>query len=110
MVAKTPQYAYFIAIVLGIPVFFFPDFEPLYIGLYFLFTGALLGYLWPQKSWRWGFWLAGPMLGFLGLSVLFAGGLEFFISKDFPILLLTIAAPCLGSFLLSRYKLKSRES
>jgi hypothetical protein len=110
MVTETPWYAYLIAFVLGISVFSFfgKEFQPLLLALYFLFTGALLGYLWPQKSWRWGLWLTGPFLVFLGVSVLFAGGVEFFLSKEFPLLLLLIATPCLASFVLSRYKLESR--
>jgi hypothetical protein len=109
MVDSPPFHAYVIAIGLGIPVFSIPDFQPLLFALYFLFAGALLGYLWPQKSWRWGLWLIAPMFGVLGLSVLFAGG-QGSIIKDIPIMLLVIASPCLGSFLLSRYKLKSRKN
>jgi peptidoglycan/LPS O-acetylase OafA/YrhL len=106
------KYPYVLAILYGILAFFIPATEPLpiFLSLFFLFLlgGGLFGFLWPRESWRWGLWIAGPMVGFLGLSVLFAGKLEEFFNKDLLLLLLVVASPCLGSFISARFKRRPR--
>ncbi|MEO6221155.1 MAG: hypothetical protein ABIO81_12050 [Ginsengibacter sp.] len=100
------KYPYVLAIVFGLLIPFIPDIEPFPIplGLMYLFGGSLFGFLWPKQSWRWGLWIVGPMIVFIGLSVLFAGQLEMFLKKDLPILILAITSACLGSFILSWVK------
>jgi len=70
----------------------------------YLILGGIFGFLWPYLSWRWGLWIAGPMLVLLSLSVLFAGQLDVFFKKDLPLLLLGIIAACVGSYITSWYK------
>jgi MFS family permease len=83
---------------------------PIFFTLFYLFGGVLFGFLWPQVSWRWGFWIAGPILVFLGLSVLFAGQFEVFIRKDLPLLLLAVASACFGSFISAWLKSRPKVS
>jgi hypothetical protein len=100
---------YILAIVLGltVPFIFTPEMKlfPIILGLIYFLGGSLFGFLWPKESWRWGIWIVGPIIVLIGLSVLFAGGLEIFLKKDLPMLILAIIAACLGSFLLARFKL-----
>ena len=107
---KPPKYAYLLAIILGLLTFFLPVDAPVSIItiLVFLFIGGLLGFHWPNQSWRWGLWVAAPMVFFLGLSVLFAGQVEAFLQKDLPQLLIAITAACLGSFITSWYKQRQK--
>lgn len=108
MITRYPKYPYVLAIIFGIVAFFIPVTNPFSISLaiVFLFAGGLLGFFWPKESWRWGFWVATPMLAFLGPSLLFAGQLDVFLKKDLPQLLFVIATACLGSFIAARYKQK----
>jgi hypothetical protein len=77
------------------------------LGLIYFFGGSLFGFIWPRPSWRWGFWIAGPMIALIGLSVLFTGKLEVFFNKDLLILILPITSACLGSFILSWFRHRS---
>ena len=107
MNTEPPKHSYAFAIICGIMVLFFPDFEPFSIFtivFYLLLAGALFGFIWPRKSWRWGLWIAGPMVALLVLSVLFAGNLEVFFRNDFPLLLSAIIAACAGSFISAWFK------
>jgi hypothetical protein len=119
MLKNNPRYPFILAILYGILApFFLPQFissesvELLLIplGLVYLFGGSLFGFIWPRQSWRWGFWIAGPMIVLIGLSVLFTGKLEVFFNKDLMILILPIASACLGSFILARVKTWKLES
>ena len=112
MSTKPPKYAYILAILLGLVAFFIPTTEPFSItlALVFLIAGGLFGFLWTSESWRWGLWIAGPMVVFLGLSVLFAGQLDIFLKKDLPPLLISITAACLGSFISAWYKRRQKYS
>jgi hypothetical protein len=100
------KYPFILAIILGLTIPFISEIEPfpIILGLIYLLGGSLFGFLWPKESWRWGIWIAGPMVVLIGLSVLFAGQLEMFLKKDLPILLLAISSACLGSFLLAWFK------
>lgn len=42
-----------------------------YLFVNFLIVGAILGFFWPERSWRWGLWLAVPVvtLGIINLAV-----------------------------------------
>lgn len=111
MGTKTPKYAYVLAILAGVPAFIIASIGASSLGtllvsifIIFLLAGGLFGFLWPNESWRWGLWIAGPLVALLGLSVLFAGQLDVFLQKDLPVLLLSITAACLGSFISARYK------
>ena len=100
------KFPYILAIILGLTVAFIPEMKPfpVILGLIYFFGGSLLGFLWPKVSWRWGIWIAGPMIVLIGLSVLFAGQFEIFLKKDLPVLLLAIISACSGSFLLAWFK------
>ena len=69
-----------------------------------LLTGSLLGFVWPEKSWRWGVWICGPIILLVGLSVLFAGNVDTFLKKDLPVMLVAFVASCIGGFLGARAK------
>ena len=100
------KYPYLLAIILGIVIPFFPEFEPypITLGLFYLYGGSLFGFFWPKESWRWGIWIASPMIVFMGLIVLFGGKFDIFLKKDLPILLLAIIPACVGSFLFALFK------
>jgi hypothetical protein len=100
------KYPFILAVIVGLTIPFIPKIEPfpIIIGLIYLFVGGLFGFLWPKESWRWGLWIVGPMIGLIGLSILFAGQLDMFLKKDLPILLIAIIAACLGDFLLTWLK------
>ncbi len=108
---KSPKYPYILAIIFGFVFFFIPYTEPYptTLAIVLLFGGCLFGFLWPKVSWRWGLWIAGPMVVLLGLSVLFAGQLDIFLKKDLPILLLTITPACLGGFIFAWFKRRQKE-
>ena len=113
MSPKPPKYSYILAVICGFIPFFIPDIEPfvvLTVSLFFLFSGSLFGFIWPQESWRWGLWIAGPIVAFLGLSVLFGGNLEVFLEKDLPLLLSALTAACAGSFISSWFKKRQKAS
>lgn len=100
MTTKTPVYAYFLAIISGfcILIFVAPDAFPINTAPVFLISGILFGFIWPGKSWVWGLWIAGPLVLFITLSVLFAGRFDVFLKYDLPIILLAVSMACLGSF------------
>ncbi len=106
MTTKPSKYPYVLAIIYGLLVPFIPDLEPFPfpLALIYFIGGGLFGFLWPKVSWRWGLWIAGPMIALIGLSVLFAGQFEVFIKKDLPILVLAIISACSGSFVLAWFK------
>lgn len=112
MNTKPPKYAYIAAIILGLVAFFIPATEPFSVTLaiVFLIAGGLFGFLWPIETWRWGLWIAGPMVVLLGLSVLFAGQLDVFLKKDLPPLLISMIAACLGSFISAWFKIRQNVS
>jgi len=97
-----------LAIILGLAMPFISEMEPfpIILGILYFICGSLFGYFWPKESWQWGIWITGPMIVLILLSVLFAGQVEIFLKKDFPILLLAIISSCLGSFLLAGFKNK----
>ena len=106
MTTKPSKYAYVLAIIYGLLVPFIPVMEPFsfLLGLIYFIGGGLFGFLWPKLSWRWGLWIAGPMIALIGLSVLFGGQLDVFLKKDLPILVLAIISACLGGFVLAWFK------
>lgn len=97
---KTPKYAYILAILIGLFALFFaaPHGFALIPAVVFLISGLTFGFIWPLKSWKWGLWLAGPLILLITLSVLFAGRLDAFFKYDLPIILLAVSMACLGSF------------
>lgn len=99
-------YPYSLAILFGFIVFFFPASElfSLTLALVYLLGGGLFGFFWPEKSWRWGFWIAIPIITLLGLSLLFAGQMDMFLKKDLPLLLLIITTGCFGSLMVTWFK------
>lgn len=94
------------AILAGLISIAIPDMGiyPIPIAAWFLICGAILGFLRPAESWRWGIWLCVPILAIIGLSVLFAGNIEMFLKKDLPVLLLAFLLASLGAFIFSRIK------
>ena len=108
MTTKPSKYSYALAIIFGLLIPFIPEIEPFPfpLALIYFFGGGLFGFLWPKVSWRWGLWIVGPMIVFMGLSVLFAGDLEVFFKKDLPILALAITSACLGGFIFAWLKLR----
>lgn len=97
---------YILAIISSLPALVFVGMGPMFISVFiiFLLLGSLFGFLWPNESWRWGLWIAGPWVVLLGLSVLFAGQLDSFLKNDLPVLLLATTAACSGSFVSAWYK------
>jgi hypothetical protein len=82
----------FVGLFLGLLLVFHANFSDIFIlgerlltsvllFLVYAFVGFLFGYLRPEKSWRWGYWLSAPALFFvfffsllrLGPSVLLYG-------------------------------------
>ena len=63
------QWVNCLALVFGGIALFLPVLGPYfsYMFLNFLVFGAILGFLWPERSWQWGLWLAIPAF-VLGLS------------------------------------------
>lgn len=61
-----------LAILLGGVALFAPSITPRLGNLFinFLIVGAFLGFFWPERSWRWGLWLAIPVvtLGLVSLA------------------------------------------
>jgi len=102
------KYPYVLAILYGMLAFFIPATEPmpmfLAFSLFFILGGCVFGFFWPQQYWRWGLWIAGPFLVFMGLSVLFAGQLN----ADLLLLPLAVASGCLGSYITSWFKLRRK--
>jgi len=107
MVTKYPGYIYILAIATGIGIMFIHDIEPFpyILGPIYLFGGLLFGILWPKKSWRWGLWIAGPMLFLMLLSTAFAGITRIFL-EDVLVIIVPITSACLGSFVGSRLMLR----
>ena len=65
------QWVNCLAIGLGGLAILLPQFSPhlsiLFIN--FLVAGAILGFVWPERSWQWGLWLAIPsvLLGIINI-------------------------------------------
>lgn len=112
MSTRSPKYPYILAIISGLVAFFIPATETfsIILPLVFLFAGGVFGFLWPKESWRWGFWIALPLLAFLSLSLLFAGQLDVFLKKDLPPLLFAMTAACFGSFISAWFKQRRETS
>ncbi len=110
MIYRYTKLPYILAIIFGLIVPFIPKMEPFPVplALIYLFCGGIFGFFWPKESWRWGLWIAGPVLFFLALSIIFTGQLEIFFKKDLPVLLLAIGSACLGGFILAWYNQKIR--
>ena len=68
-------------------------------------AGTLLGFIWP-KGWRWGIWLSLPLWLFLGVSVMGAGYINVFLTKDLPLLLLALISSCAGAYLGTGFKIR----
>src|SRR5215510_10118833 len=66
------QWVNSLAIILGGLAIFAPSIHPRLGNLFinFLIVGSILGFIWPERSWRWGFWLAIPVvtLGLVSLA------------------------------------------
>ncbi len=58
------QYASSLALILGGVALFLPQVSPYLSRVYlnFLLFGAILGFIWPERSWQWGLWLVIPAL------------------------------------------------
>ena len=69
------------------------------VGIVFLAIGLVFGLAWPWKSWRWGLWICAPLVILLMLSVAFAGNVTAFLKYDLSIVLISLPAACLGSFI-----------
>jgi len=69
------------------------------VGIASLIVGLVFGFVWPKKSWRWGFWICSPMIILIGISVVFGGNLTAFLKYDLPIILVGLVAACSGSFI-----------
>jgi len=75
-------------------------------GTLFLTAGLIAGYLSPERSWRWGLWICGPLLVLLLISIAFSGNINAFLEKDLPLVLVSITAACIGGFAGARIKKK----
>jgi hypothetical protein len=97
---KHPPYQKVLAIILGTVIIFLPDINPVpyIIGIFYLSSGILFGFLWPTMQWRWGLWISGPMVLLLGLSLIFAGFFDSFLKNDLPILITGVVAACAGAW------------
>ena len=73
---------------------------PLWTGLLYFVGSGVLGLFWPVKSWQWGLWMAGPVFILALISVAFVGGVDIFLKKDLPKLLLILACACAGGIIL----------
>ena len=71
--------------------------------LVFGLAGTLVGFIWP-KGWRWGIWLSLPIWLMVGVSVMFAGYINVFLTKDLPLLLVVLISSCAGAYLGTRLK------
>jgi hypothetical protein len=77
MDGKTPIYAYPLALLGGgVAMFTFLDAPVFALYLAYAVLGALFGALWPGTSWRWGVWLAVPIVGTVVTGVMSEGTLR----------------------------------
>lgn len=58
-----PQWVNSLAIVLSGIAMLAPSISPYfrYRFINFMIASAILGFFWPERSWRWGLWLAVPV-------------------------------------------------
>jgi len=65
------QWVNCLALIFGGIALFLPIFGPRfsYMFINFLVFGAILGFVWPERGWQWGVWLAIPAL-VLGVSTI----------------------------------------
>lgn len=76
------------------------------LGLINAVAGFGLGYLYSDKSWRWGLWLAAPLVFLTMLSLSFVGKLQMFLTRDVPVLIIVVAFACVGAYLGGRLHLR----
>jgi len=115
---QSPRYAYVITVGFGIlaviismmlssiEMSFFQSI--LRSAAIYLFFGTVVGLLWPIGSWKWGLWLSIPIVFLIGLSVLFAGNVGVFLTKDLPVLIAIVTSGGLGGLVGSRLRGTSR--
>ena len=99
MFSKHPHYRNVLAIFIGIILMVIPNIEPFpfILGLLYFTCGAIFGFFWPKKSWRWGLWIAGPLLLLMLFSIAFAGLPKVFI-QDIMVIIVPIIAASFGGF------------
>jgi hypothetical protein len=104
--------SYSLAIIAGffLPLTAYLEPAPYAFAMICLLLGGIFGYFWPKESWRWGLWISGPSIAFIILSIAFAGQLKVFLEKDLPVILTTLIASSVGSFLLALIAIKQAKS
>ena len=95
--------SYALAIIAGffVPLTAYLEPDPYAFIAICFFLGGLLGFFWPKESWRWGLWISAPSIVFILLSQVFSEQYNIFSEKDLPVLLYSISAGSLGSFLFA---------
>lgn len=111
---RTPTYAYAVVLIVGIPAMTVADalqppeasvlLRASIAGAVYAILGSVTGFVWPLPSWRWGLWMAAPVLVLVGLSVAFAGYVGIFLSKDLPLLVAVVFGGSLGAVLGGRLR------
>jgi hypothetical protein len=104
-------YSYALAVIGGIAIFgaFINELTIPFAFAVFLAIGTLFGWLWPSVSVIWGLWLVAPVLALTGLSVLFVGGFDSFLRYDAPPILAAFSGGCLGGYLGSVIRKRSKK-
>lgn len=69
------------------------------VGIILFLVSLVVGFVWPQKSWRWGLWIAGPIIILIGFSMLFTGNISSFLKFDLPLIIIGLLAASCGSFI-----------
>ena len=107
----------FVGLFLGLLLVFHANFSDIFIlgerlltsvllFLVYAFVGFLFGYLWPEKSWRWGYSLSAPALFFVFLFSLLKLGPSALLYGLYVILALGSAGS--GAYLGNRMRRNTR--
>lgn len=68
----------------------------------YMVLGFMFGWFRRSSTWLWGLVIATPLMSVLIFSMLFTGIFAKFWSRDMPIILATLLAPCIGVFLANK--------
>jgi hypothetical protein len=66
-------------------------------GVLYFIIGGIFGFYWPREGWRWGIYISLPIIGLIGISILFSG-LGGDIKGDLLLMLTLLAGSTAGSF------------
>lgn len=67
-------------------------------ALYLVF-GVVAGFVWRDKGWQLGLWIAAPGWLLVLFSLLFAGYVNKFLTSDVPFLVTSVVAASLGAYI-----------